>query len=78
METEGSLPWSQKPVTGPYPEPDFIFRFLKIPPIPRPRLTFLNQLVSYSQELLAPRPHLKLEDHPFLDVSACLFNIFAN
>jgi len=31
----------------------------------------------YGEELLAPRPTPKLEDHPSLAVEDCLFNIFA-
>ena len=31
----------------------------------------------YGEELLAPRPTPKPEDHPFLAVRICLFNIFA-
>jgi hypothetical protein len=34
-------------------------------------------LFFYGEELLAPRPTPKLEDHPFLAVRDCLFNIFA-
>jgi hypothetical protein len=30
----------------------------------------------YGEGLLAPRPTPKLEDHPFLAVHDCLFNIF--
>jgi hypothetical protein len=30
----------------------------------------------YSEELLAPRPTPKLEDHPLSAVCDCLFNIF--
>jgi hypothetical protein len=33
-------------------------------PIARHRVTFRNKLFSYGEELLAPRPNLKLEDHP--------------
>jgi hypothetical protein len=31
----------------------------------------------HSEELLAPRPTPKMEDHPLLAVDDCLFNIFA-
>jgi len=31
----------------------------------------------YGEELLAPRPTLKLEDQPFSAVCDCLFNTFA-
>ena len=31
----------------------------------------------YSEELLAPRPTPKLEDHPLLAVRDCLFNTLA-
>jgi hypothetical protein len=31
----------------------------------------------YGEELLAPRPTPKLEDHPLSAVRDCLFNIFA-
>jgi hypothetical protein len=47
---------------------------------PDPRLTvcmFRNKEHLCSEELLAPRPTPKLEDHPLLAVSDCLFNIFA-
>jgi hypothetical protein len=33
-------------------------------------------LVFYGEELLAPRPTPKLEDHPLSAVRDCLFNIF--
>jgi hypothetical protein len=44
-------------------------------PIPRPCVTFRNKMVSYGEELLAPHPTLKLEDHPLLAVRDYLFNI---
>ena len=47
---------------------------------PGPRLsmsTFRNKIWLYSGELLTPRPTPNLEDHPFLAVHDCLFNIFA-
>jgi len=37
----------------------------------------LNMVRFYGDELLAPRPNPKLEDHPFSAVRDCLFNIFA-
>jgi hypothetical protein len=39
--------------------------------------TFCNKIHFYGEELLAPRPTPKLEDHPLSAVRDCLFNIFA-
>jgi hypothetical protein len=61
MKPEGSLLHSQVRATCPCPE--------------LCGWTYCNKM-SYS-ELLAPRPTPKLEDHPFLAVCNCLFNIFA-
>jgi len=36
-----------------------------------------NRIRFYGEELLAPRPNSKLEDHPLSAVRNCLFNIFA-
>jgi hypothetical protein len=38
---------------------------------------FRNMIRFHGEELLTPRPTPKLEDHPLLAVSDCLFNIFA-
>jgi hypothetical protein len=38
---------------------------------------FLNVIIFYGEELLAPRPTPKLEDHPLSAVRDCLFNVFA-
>jgi hypothetical protein len=38
---------------------------------------FRNTVISYGEELLAPRPTPKLEDHPLSAVRDCLFNVFA-
>jgi hypothetical protein len=35
-------------------------------------LAFRNKLIFYSEELLAPRPTPKLEDHPLSAVRDCL------
>ena len=40
-------------------------------------LMFHNTIRFYGEELLAPRPTPKPEDHPLLAVRDCLFNIFA-
>ena len=40
-------------------------------------LLFSNTIRFYSEELLAPRPTPKLEDHPLSAVRDCLFNILA-
>jgi hypothetical protein len=67
MQPEGSLPHSQVPATCPSWAPG-------------PRLsvwTFRNKIYFYGEELLAPRPTPKLEDHPLSAVRDCLFNIFA-
>jgi hypothetical protein len=40
-------------------------------------VTFRNKLIFYGEELLAPHPTPKLEDHPLSAVRDCLFNIFA-
>jgi hypothetical protein len=36
-----------------------------------------NLVIFYGEELLAPRPTPKLEDHPLSAVRDCLFNLFA-
>ena len=36
-----------------------------------------NKICFYGEQLLAPRPTPKLEDHPLSAVRDCLFNIFA-
>jgi hypothetical protein len=36
-----------------------------------------NIIIFYGEELLAPRPTPKLEDHPLPAVRDCLFNVFA-
>ena len=38
---------------------------------------FCNILSFYSEELLAPCPTAKLEDHPLSTAFNCLFNVFA-
>ena len=38
---------------------------------------FCNKIRFLSEQLLAPRPNSKLEDHPLSAVCDCLFNIFA-
>jgi hypothetical protein len=59
----------------------FITMFIKEPASPRPCVTFHKRLFFffffYNEELLAPYPNPKLEDHPLLAVHECLFNIFA-
>ena len=62
MEPEGSVPQSQVPATCLYPEAYSLFR---------------NMIRFYSEELLAPHPTPKLEDHPLSAVPDCLFNRFA-
>jgi hypothetical protein len=67
--------------------PKVRFRIHKFPPPvtilsinPGPRLTvwmFCNRMRFYGEELLAPRPTTKLEDHRLSAVRDCLFNIFA-
>jgi hypothetical protein len=38
---------------------------------------FRNIILFYGEELLAPRPTRKQEDHPLSAVRDCLFNVFA-
>jgi hypothetical protein len=75
MEPEGSLQRSQVPATGSYPEP--VRSMQSINPGPRFTLWQFRNLRFYGDELLAPRPTSKLEDHPLSAVQDCLFNIFA-
>ena len=48
---------------------------------PGPRFslwTFRNMIRFYCEQLSAPRPTLKLQDHPLSAVRDCLFKIFAS
>jgi hypothetical protein len=49
----------------------------KIRPGPKRIDPFRNEFVFYGEELLAPRPTPKLEDHSLSFVRGCLFSIFA-
>jgi hypothetical protein len=40
-------------------------------------ILFRNIVIIYGEELLAPRPTPKLEDHPLSAVRDCLFNVYA-
>ena len=89
MEPACSLPLSQAPATISYPEPQpqsqsvetqASFPLLycqKIRPQPRTCKPFCRVLSVYGEELLAPRPTGKLEDHPLSTARDCLLSIFA-
>jgi hypothetical protein len=57
-------------------EPKVSLPCSKSPPVPRPCVTLLNNVFFYGDEL-APRPNLKLEDHPLLAVRDFWFSVFA-
>jgi hypothetical protein len=61
MEPKGSLPQSQEPTTCPYPE---LKLYQRISPGMWLCQMFRNVIIFYGEELLAPRPIPKLEDHP--------------
>ena len=64
--------------------PSFMALFLlpssyqSIRPGHRHRSPSCNKANFYGEDLLAPRPTPKLEDHPLSGVRDCLFNIFAD
>jgi hypothetical protein len=82
MEPEGSLPCSQVPFTGRYPEPELIQR---VHPGPRFLVVFPNKIFCYGEELLSSGPTSKLEDHllsavrycfpPYLEVVSSIRNL---
>jgi hypothetical protein len=86
MEPARSLPHSQQPATCPYPEPHrsglvSLFHCLGRTEDQAGSDTSLNGSLTclsfYGEELLAPRPIPKMEDHPLSAVRDCLFNISA-
>ena len=89
MEPERSLPYSQAPATCctmppletlPPPEIRVGECFTSgLFCLQRKHLAYeyFKNFVFHGEELLAPRPTPKLEDHPLSAVRDCLFNIFA-
>jgi hypothetical protein len=65
MEPRGSLPHSQEPAVAGVVTKNRLCRL------------FRNIIIFYGQELLAPRPTPRLENHPLSGVRDCLFNVFA-
>ena len=55
----------------------FLMSYQSISPGPRLMWTIRNRILFYLEELLAPRPTPKLEDHPLWAVRDSLCNIFA-
>jgi hypothetical protein len=49
----------------------------RIRPSPRPFVTFRSKFTFYGEELLAPSPTPKLDNHPLSGVRDCLLNIFS-
>jgi hypothetical protein len=77
MEPEGSLLHSKEPATCPYPEPFPLLKlYQRISPGPRLFIVFCNMVIFYGEELLAPRPTPKLEDHP-LSASATAYTMYS-
>jgi len=78
MEPEGSLSQSQMHATCPYPEP------ARSSPSPKYQsrseaysMSFVTWYFFYGEQLLAPHPTNKLEEHSLSAVRDCLFNILA-
>ena len=76
MEPEGSLPHSQMHTTCPYPKP-LLSSYQRISPYSRHICPFRIKASFYGEDLLAPRPNLKLEDHSLSAAHYGLFNTFA-
>jgi hypothetical protein len=53
--------------------PSWVKSYQRISPGPRLCIVFRNMVIFYGEELLAPRPTPKLEDHPLLAVRDCIF-----
>jgi hypothetical protein len=82
MEPEDSLLVPILSQINPCPKSHVHFLYLssfiqRIRPGHRPFVIFRNKVISYGEELLAPRSTPKMEDHPLSAVRDCLYNIFA-
>ena len=73
--TPGSPKWS---LSSRFPHHSLLRSYQSNSPGPRLILwLFRNVVRFYDEEILAPRPTPKLEEHPLSDVRDCLFNIFS-
>jgi len=69
MEAKRSLPRSKQPAALPSSEQKISRRQTQL-------WTFHKMAIFCGEELLAPRPTTKLEDHPLSAVRDCLFSVF--